>query len=336
MDIRQVDQSLYLIQKNLLFSTLQPINLDQEKANVLRDRYYNPRFKYKIQRDLNHYELKLQKLKTDLSPLGVLFNQKKQELQKKIFLLQSIGTPSLTLASLGLYGKPSQELVTKAKKILDTLPTERNGVKSSNISNIKNFLEAIINYGFNWDVRQKDMLVGASFNITKRIVYINKNRTFTDNDIKRLIIHELGTHIMRAENAKKQRLNLFLIGFPGYLETEEGLATYNEQRAGLLNNEILRNYAGRVIAIHLALKNPFSTTYNYLLEFFPKETAFNLTLRAKRGIADTSKPGALTKDYIYLSGKYKVENFVKQGGNVKDLYLGKIGVEHIEIAKKLC
>jgi len=142
-------------------------------------------------------------------------------------------------------------------------------------------------------------------------------------------------NIARAENGKKQRYLLFSYGFPNYLETEEGLAVYNEKINDLLPNHILKHYAGRVIAVDLALKNSFSIVYNELLQYFNKDIAWNLALRAKRGLADTSKKGGFSKDYLYLKGKYVVEDFVKKGGDVKELYVGKIGVEHVPLMKEI-
>ena len=128
---------------------------------------------------------------------------------------------------------------------------------------------------------------------------------------------------------------MFVFGFPGYLKTEEGLAVFNEERSGLLSNDILRTYAGRAVAVNLALKNSFSTVYTTLLEFFPKEEAYTIALRVKRGMTNTAKPGAHTKDHIYLSGWYSVKNFIAQGGRLNQLYIGKIGIQHVPLLSKL-
>lgn len=219
---------------------------------------------------------------------------------------------------------------------MDMEETQNGDVtKFNTVSSIKKILDSLLGYGFKWQVKALDMVVGARFNLSKRVLYINKNRKFSDDDLKRLIVHEIGTHIARAENGKKQKYAIFSYGLPNYLETEEGLAVYNEKINNLLTNTNLKHYAGRVIAVDLALENSFSITYNELLQYFNKEFAWNLALRAKRGLIDTGKKGGFTKDYVYLKGYYMIKDFVEKGGNVKDLYVGKIGIEHLPIIKEL-
>lgn len=335
MDYLAIDRQLAFIHKKISSSHNNPLNLEIEKKKVLKDKTYNPVFYYE-KNNYNYEDFKkdLIKIKSDGSVFGKLLKNKAEELLKKIDLIKSVGSSSFSSNAIKLYGKPSSDLVKHAHKFLD-LENEFNPEGYNGISAVKKFLDSFLMKGMKWKVQQKEMVVGASFNVTKNILYINKNRKFTDHELKRLVVHEIGTHITRAENAKKQKYKLFLIGFPDYLSTEEGLAVYNEEKAGLLTNNIVKHYAGRVVAVDLALNNSFSTTYNSLSESFPKEIAWNLTLRAKRGISNTSLPGSYTKDYVYLKGYYDVKNFIKKGGNVNELYTGKIGVQHVPLLKQL-
>ena len=330
-----VDREIAFVHRKIRVSCTQPINAGIEKAKILKDKTYDPQLGFGVhQNDLSELREKLSKLKIDNSTLGKVLDARRVELLKIIEMLKAVGSDSFSQKAISVYGRPDKELISKVKKFLELEVKERE-FKYDTISSIKGFLESLLGLGFKWTVMEKEMLVGASFNIASRIIYINKNRKFSDHDLRRLIVHEIGTHIMRAENAMKQKYKIFLIGFPGYLATEEGLAVYNEERAGLLSNEVLKNYAGRVMAVELSLKNSFSTVYNELCEYFPKEQAWILALRSKRGISDTSKPGAYTKDHLYLKGWYDVKNFVKKGGRVEDLYIGKIGVEHVPVVKEL-
>ena len=68
---------------------------------------------------------------------------------------------------------------------------------------------------------------------------------------------------------------------------------------------------------------------------FKKQAAFKLTLRAKRGLLDMGQKGACTKDHLYLKGYLSVKEYMENGGNYEDLYLGKVGVEHIGLLKKI-
>ena len=137
------------------------------------------------------------------------------------------------------------------------------------------------------------------------------------------------------ENSQKQKYKLFQVGFPDYLETEEGLAAFNEEQAGyLMHNKLRRLYAGRVIAVDLALKMGFLDVFTELTKYFSEQDAWNLTLRVKRGLSDISKPGAFTKDCLYFSGKIKIEQFLKKHGKLEDLYIGRIGIKHIRPLKE--
>jgi uncharacterized protein (TIGR02421 family) len=235
---------------------------------------------------------------------------------------------------LNVYGRPSKDLVGKAKQFLKT-PMEKKIEGYTGISTVKKFLDAFLYQGLRWKVKEKEMVAGAAFDVGQRTLFINKQRRFSKEEIQRLIVHEIGTHITRAENGKKHKHKLFLMGFPNYLVTEEGLAVYNEERAGLLHNDLLKTYAGRVVAVDLALQSSFSSVYTTLREYFSDEDAFRLTMRVKRGLKDTSKPGGFTKDYFYLEGYYRVKEFVKKGGSLDSLYTGKIGIEHIPFLRYL-
>ncbi len=331
MDVERADRELAYSIKMTRISSLYPLNYEKERQAIFKDKQHEPVFKYgNTKYDLEPLKDRLMKLEIDDGEiLAKVLDEKRDELLKMIDMLLHIGTKDFTRKSMNLYGQPSQELVLQAKKFLN-LEEEEEQIKYDKFASIKKFLEALLLTGLNWSVREKEMIVGATFNLTNKVIYLNKHRKFSENDVERLIVHEIGTHIMRNENGRKQNCRLFALGFPNYLATEEGLAVYNEEKAGLLSNKLMKNYAGRVMSIHFSLKNSFSTVYTQLLEYFNKEDAFTLTMRAKRGNADTSQPGAFTKDYLYLKGYYDVKKFA-QHHDVKQLYVGKIGIQHIPL-----
>lgn len=333
-DVNKVDRELYLVSRYVPNLDLVPSNYDKEREKVLEDKTYNPKFRYDKMFFPEKLRTNLRNMRINLRKYNKLYLDKRRELINKIRLRDAIGTSMFFPISKEIWGVPSKELVNKAYRILE-LPSAKNSVKYSQISTVKKFLENLLMQGYNWQIREKDLVVGAVVSSSRKTLYINKNRRFDEVSVKRLIAHEISTHIARVENGKTKRRRLFLMGFPGYLKTEEGLAVYNEEKAKLLTNRVLKHYAGRVIAIDLACKNSFSTVYTELLEFFSKKTAWTLTMRAKRGLSDTARPGAYTKDLVYLDGYYKVKDFVNRGGDIKDLYLGRIGTEHVSIAKEM-
>lgn len=337
MDYKKIDRTLYSIQSQIGSINPHPANLESERKKVFQNRLYNPVFKY-LRRTDNYGRLKqdILDLRFDSSPLGKLFREKAKELMLKINLIESLGTGSFTANSLELYGRPQKELVSRAMRFLKEAKYDKKDIDNySGVGAVKKFIDIFMTKGLHWKVETRSMAVKAAINPGKRVLYLSKDRKFSDLAIKKLMVHEVGTHVMRAENGRKQHLRLFSSGFPNYLSTEEGLAVYNEEEAGVLRREDIMGYAGRVVAVEMALKNSFNTVYNDLLEYFPKEEAFTLASRAKRGLSTTSHPGGYTKDYLYLKGYLDVKDFVRKFGSTNALYVGKIGIQHVPIVKAI-
>ncbi len=333
MLLSKVDRDLEKLQWRVKVSYINPINSEQEKKRIFKENTYNPKLKYEKPRaNLKKIEKQMLSLKTDKSIYGVLLRQKITEQLNLLWAIQNIGKRDFTKYSVKIYGKPNRELVSEAKRILK-IDEEDVWTRYSKLTLTKKFMDHMAMKKVDWKVKEKRMVAGAAVNSKNKTLYINQNKDFSEADVKRLIVHEINTHAIRAENGHKMPLKLFKVGFPGYLETEEGLAAYNEYKAGLLSPKILRMYAGRVLAVHMSLKNSFSYVYNSLLEYFTKNDAWTLTLRAKRGLKDTSKPGAFTKDHLYLKGFLRVKQHAESGGDLKKLYVGKIGIEHVPLLK---
>jgi len=333
---KKIDSLLNKVSKNLEFSlVVRPINSHLIKEDFFETQK-DPYLAYKANgHRLLKYRNKLKNLKIKRdSPIAYLLNKKRVDLIKKIDLITSRGNGNFTRNCIRVYGKPDRAIINKAKKILKS----GNGKKIERIP-IKKVLSMIKDcfkdYGLNWKVKTEHIISSANVSASKKTIYLKKKARFSKRYVKRLIVHEIETHVLRTENARKQQLKIFFNGLPGYLATEEGLAVYNEERNNLLDTNTLRNYAGRVIAVDLALKNSFRDTFKALRKYFRKGTAFRLTLRAKRGLGDTSLPGAYTKDYLYLKGYFDVKNFIRNGGSIKDLYYGKISVNDVPIIKKI-
>jgi hypothetical protein len=89
-------------------------------------------------------------------------------------------------------------------------------------------------------------------------------------------------------------------------------------------------------AIYYAEKYSFAELFQYLKSRGMQEkSAVNMSFRVKRGLSDTSQPGAMSKDYCYYKGLKSIENFVSGGGNIKDLYYGKYNLKDLETIKSL-
>jgi uncharacterized protein (TIGR02421 family) len=249
-------------------------------------------------------------------------------------MLKNRGSKRFTIFSKKVYGLPSRKVLEHAAGLL-SLESDKED-KLLNSAQAANMIRAEVkHYGFDYEVSTKNMSSSAMVLVAKKKIFIKDNFQFSDNYVRRLVIHEIGTHVLRAENGREQPFMIFFHGFPNYLSTEEGLAVFNEERFGYLSKENLRDYAARCVAVHMAMTKSFSDIYKYLLDSFPTQTAFKLATRAKRGLADTSRPGGCTKDYVYIDGYLKVKDFINREGSLKSLYFGKVGIEHVDLLQDI-
>ena len=342
MNFKKIDNKLFKISKQFkVISHIDPINSDLEKKKFFKnlDYCYNPVFSYiPLSFDIKKTKKVLSSIKIDKRFLvGKIFSEEKQALLEYIELIESRGNSKLfSRASKTIFGQPSKRTLQVAYKILNETLPEKSEKKTISVKRVVQEVKTRIrNHGFkNWHVKVKkhqsaSMLVDSS---TKEIVI--KDQPFSKKQLKRLKVHEIGVHILRAENGSIQPYKILGTGLPGYLATEEGLASFAEKQRGVLSNSLFREYAGRAIAVSLALNKPFREVFLELKKYFNQEIAYRITERVKRGLVNTSRKGCFTKDHIYLTGMLAVEKYLKKG-DIGLLYIGKVGIEHIPVIKKL-
>jgi uncharacterized protein (TIGR02421 family) len=350
--LQKIDAFFNHISAHLSFSAINPSNAAQIDLKILKSKK-NITFEYEQLPELAGLISLLEVIEFTHSPFEQIFAKKRDELILKLRLLESRGTVSFSKTSSQLYARPSKQLLKIAQIILETLPNNKNeraklqklksiisakiltsqtDVKYLTRKEAKKFLEnCLSSLGLDWSVKIRKQIVSAEVDVAKKTIFLESKDRFLENYIHRLAIHEIGTHVLRAENGALQKYNIFLHGFAQYLETEEGLAAYNEYTHSVMTNAILRNYAGRVLAIDYAMTHSFYETYEYLSTFFTQSAALKLTLRVKRGLVDMYSHGAYTKDASYLRGFLAVLEFAKKhNSDVSALYIGKIGIADLE------
>lgn len=326
---RATPNNLFPIQQKILLKeqTLEQSSLEEiEKIGILG-------FSYNYR--LRTYENKINALKKLILPSGPLkklYKDKIQESILKLRMLESLGTDEFTKKSEELYGYPSKELIDKAYDILDLSPSPKGDQFSTQKAKrlLRKKLSAL---NLKWSIRTKKLLGYALITPAKQTVTLSSNHQFTEATIDRLAVHEVGTHGIRYLNAKLQPLGIFK-NFPGYLSTEEGLAAFTEEITGYLNNDTLRRYAGRVIAVDYAQNHTLLETYFYLKKFFDDSNALHIAMRIKRGLPNSESQGAYTKDHVYLKGFFNIKNYVRKNP-LRFLYYGKVSLEYTKLLKKL-
>jgi len=336
------------LETNIL-AFVNPINADEEKAKFFAalkaHQIYNPVFQYIPKNPLIYYFSispeyeaiikELKSLETDSSVLGRLLEAKKSRILQKIFLVKNIGGLDFTNASSSIYGTPDRKTIRAAHELVQLKESgDKLGISALKA---KEFLQKHVDStgtGFNVVIDENLSANAAIFSSEKKLAI--KNRKYSRHGLKRLLFHEIQTHLYRFANGLAQPFGIFSSGTSGnWVATEEGLAAKNEEIFGVLSNSVQRNYAGRALALEFGLKHSFFETFRYLQGFFDDETSYYLTQRVKRGLVKTERPGAFTKDFVYLKGKLMLDSFVEKGRSLKDLYYGKIALDELPLLEKI-
>lgn len=342
INYHEIDQQLIKIDEKLkLLYHLRPVNLEEEREKFFQSFKKNPQFTYpELKFDLYELRRQLTQIQTDTTVLGKIFEKKKDEIAKKITLLEFRGfADEFTDASVDLYGKPSEKLFEDAEKWLKetsiTYSKEKGNITAQEAKLTMD--EVFKKYGLeNWQAKIKEHMVSDAIAGKNNRLFLRKGALFTEKRIQNLIIHEIETHILTAENGKAQEYELFNRGLANYLETQEGLAMYNIINQKGDEEKNLYISISLVVAVELALKHSFVEVFEKMLDYkIPPERAWRNALKVKRGLEDTSEPGGFTKDLLYFKGYNQIKHFVAAGGDVKDLYRGKFNSDDAELILKI-
>lgn len=323
-----------------LLSYINPRNLAEQKAVFLGNPDFSPRFFYK-ECDLNFasFRNELKKLPEVNHELFPLYQKKMMEIDWKLSLFEMRDSLEFGMASKEIFGSVSKSLYQEALRFVRDNSVEKDPSKEfdtkKSIEILKDFLKK---YQLShWKIKILEDSV-ADIQVTKKeSILLKKGAKFQENRLQALLVHEIGTHVFRFENGKRQSLRILERGTAGYLKTEEGLAIWNQNNLGLELGEKLLIPSYLVIAIYMAGKMNFVDLFHYFKSTFDlsDDLAWKLCVKSKRGLKNTDLKTAFTKDSIYFSGLREIEKFVKKGGVVKDLYVGKISVSDLPLIQKI-
>jgi len=341
IDLQKIDDELVSIDSEIkLLSHLKPINLKSEHTKFLVDPTYNPQFEYTpLKFDTQNLYTRLKRLEYPDTPIGTLWGKKADEITRKIKLIESRGTKEFTKCSEALYGKPNKALLNKAIKEIKEMPKSFPDTKQtlSAMEAKKHFEKAIEEFGLKgWSVKLKDEMVSDAIAGKKNSIFIRSEARFSKERLQGTIAHEIETHAFTAMNGSMQPYKIFQRGLADYLLTEEGLAVYNQELTESSETEKKYWPASSVIGIYKSLQGSFADVYAEVMQYgFSADRAWKVAIKAKRGMSDTSKPGAFTKDFVYFKGYQMILDYIAKGGDLENLYYGKINLKDLDIVKKV-
>lgn len=343
-DLRAADRLLCTMDRELqLLKELRPVNLKEELERLRPDKAYEPIFlQREMKIDLKEMEENVRKVDVDESPLGILLKKKRREILLKIELLKARGDAErFSAASMALYGTPSPALIGFATAHLQSrtaseLPPDPKDILTHDDA-VTIFEQTIDSYGLHdWQVSVKQNMV-ADCAVGEKRIFIRHGARFSKAHVASLVAHEIETHVLTGENGAIQPYNLFRRGFANYLDTQEGLAIHNQIRVLSPHHEKRFLHAKSVLAVAYAMEHSFSETRRFLerdLGFRP-EKALMKTLDLKRGMNRGTEIGAFTKTLVYFRGYRAIEQYVRAGGDLKRLYIGKIAIEDLPLIDQI-
>lgn len=320
-----------------------PTNLEHEKEKFFNSDIYEPQFEYRRIKNSNAQILKeLSSLKTisDVDPrISDFYIELIASKEESHRLMSAVGNNELVSEiSYHRYGKTSPLLFRNVSRVLRNRVSGYNLVKypSRQEDQMLGYeeIERVFNTVFDsfgiegWEVKPSKGISsnGAKVGIKSKWVLLDPNITRSKFRLRKTLVHEVGTHVLRAVNGEQTGFEaLSRANLPSYLDIEEGLATWNEESMNLLTKKWLKSKAAMAWAIYIGEKMTFRQLYSSLLGVLPQKSAFKTTYRVKRGLEDTSYPGIYTKDIVYFRGYRRVKKKLEKDKSMYEkLYTGKI------------
>lgn len=281
--------------------------------------------------------------KVDDPALYQLFREKQDELDRQITLLLDMNTPRFVHGSIQLFGGVDDELYGVAREMLGKMPPTEREKSSEPALDARAFAQRAeaefelfrkqwptdkIKFAARVELRD-DIHTGLM--VSHGSLLIGADTTIPASRAEALIQHEVGTHVLTYWNGRAQPFRQLYSGLAGYDPLQEGIAVLSEAFVGGFSQPRKRLLLGRVVAARLMIDGAtFVDTFRELHDTwgFAARTAFTITLRIYRG-------GGLTKDAVYVRGIGQLLDYLRDGGELEPLLVGKIAVEHVPLVQEL-
>jgi uncharacterized protein (TIGR02421 family) len=271
--------------------------------------------------------------------LSYLFHQKQDELDRRITLLSDVDSPRFLQESLQIYGGVSDWLLEHAKELLDRVPTRSGEESKSDQLNATEFAKVAQEELGYYQQRRDDFAAKVSVRddmyaglmVSGDQLLIGGRTRIPRRRVDALLQHEIGTHLVTRYNGQHQPFRQLEVGLAGYDGFQEGLAVLAEYLVGGLSRLRMRVLAARVVGAHHMLSGAsFVDTFRTLDRNyeFSQRTAYTIAMRLYRG-------GGLTKDAVYLRGLLQILRYLREGGDLEPLFVGKLASAHLPLITEL-
>lgn len=191
-----------------------------------------------------------------------------------------------------------------------------------------------------WSVVIDENITAISVSQEKKIVKVPEKRKLNEIGIKKLIAHEIETHVLRREKGENSKLKLMGLGLDRYLSGEEGISTFAEQE--IEGTDEFAGFDGH-LAVSLAVgldgkKRDFREVFNILSDYMflkskekdlnkawenAKTAAWNRCVRTFRGTSCNTPGACLTRDIVYREGN--INTWIVARGNLEEVTKFSLG-----------
>ena len=333
-----LDKSIMQIDKKLLIlKYVTPINISEQRQIFIEKKWdYTPQFIYQdIDLDLDFLYAEIRAIEIPDIPLSEIYLKKQQEVSDKIRFLKAFksqNTSDMTLYSKKIFWEIVEQNFEKAKKILETRDTIIEEKEMLSYSDIKDYMKKF-NHIYNIKVKIVEADSTARFTMKGDTLLFRRWASVGKREMRSIIAHEIEGHYLRKVNGRKSEFSILARGAARYIETDEGLAIYNQNRFVSDTDRKYYSIFERYYFVQYALKHSYRRLIKHLAEFYDDdyERVFTFMLRLKRGFQDPSKEGVFMKDVVYTNGLFSVTDYIDKGGSLKDLYIWKIHLDDLEL-----
>jgi uncharacterized protein (TIGR02421 family) len=343
--VLDIDRQLAEIDRSFdLLLQATPVNAESAWREFRRSRFEKPPVFYYRPLSVDPVLLKRQLYlipveRVEDPTLSYLFRQKQEELDRQITLLSDVDTPKFLQESLQVYGGVSDWLLEQGVELLDRVPTRGGGgMKIGQLDAIEFAKRAQEELGyyqkrcsdFSATVSVRDDMYAGLMVSGDRLLIGGRTR-IPRRRVEALLQHEIGTHLVTRYNGHHQPFQQLEVGLAGYDGFQEGLAVLAEYLVGGLSRSRIRVLAARVVGAHRMLNGAFfidtfrALNHNY---DFSQRTAYTIAMRLYRG-------GGLTKDAVYLRGLLQILRYLREGGELEPLFIGKVASAHLPMISEL-
>ncbi len=339
--LQALDAMMMKIDKKLLvLKYVKPTNLlEQKQIFIEKKGDYIPVFQYPtIDIDFESLEKDIKNIEIPDIPWADIYIKKLEEIHNKISLLQALQSQNIgdiTLYSKKLFWDVLPENFQRAKDIVSQRWQAHSEEDFLSYEDIKDYMKKF-NHIYNIKVKMSEAETTARFTMKWDSLIFRKWAKVGKREMRSIIAHEIEGHYLRKINGRKSKLSILARGTAGYIETDEGLAIYNQNRFLSPQDKKYYSIFERYYFIGYALKHSYKRLIKHLVEFYDEdyEKVFSFMLRLKRGFQDPSKSGVFMKDTVYVNGFFSVEDFLNSWGSIHDLYIWKLHIDDLELIKK--